>query len=244
MRLLLTRPMADAVPLAEKLAAQGHDVVLSPAIHIEPNATPLPNPDDVQGLVFTSANGVSAMAARFADKRDYQLWADKPAYAVGPQTGAALAKLHWPQVHQAAGDVESLAAQIQETFSGSRLLHIAGRHQAGDLAALLSDTPFILDKAVLYEAVPAEALTPVAAFALSDAQAPLNGVLVYSKRSAQIFVSLYRAYLEAENLAQAPKPMAYCLSAAIGEPMRRAGFPVRIAATPDNEAMLQLTAEA
>ena len=244
MRLLLTRPMADAVPLAEKLAAQGHDVVLSPAIHIELNATPLPEPDDVQGLVFTSANGVSAMVARFSDKRDYQFWADKPAYAVGSQTSAALAKLHWPQVHQAAGDVESLAAQIQKTFSGPRLLHIAGRHQAGDLAALLSDTPLILDKAVLYEAVPAEALTPVAAFALTDAQTPLDGVLVYSKRSAQIFVSLYRAHLEAKNLAQVPKPIAYCLSAAIGEPMRRAGFAVRIAATPDNEAMLQLTAEA
>jgi uroporphyrinogen-III synthase len=252
MRLLLTRPAADAISLAEPLAAQGHDIIISPAIHIEPNDTPLPAPDTVQGLVFTSANGVSAMAARFADKRDYELWAQKPAYGVGPQTCAALAKLHWPRVHQAAGDVKTLAATIQETFAGSDLLHIAGRHQAGDLAALLSQSSVRVTKAVLYEAVAAEALTPLAEFALADTQAPLEGVLLYSKRSAQIFVSLYRAHLGGLNSADTNpltpprkpphKLMAYCLSAPIAEHMQSAGFETRTAATPDNQAMLALTA--
>ena len=34
MRLLVTRPLADAMPLAEQLAGQGHDVVVSPLINI------------------------------------------------------------------------------------------------------------------------------------------------------------------------------------------------------------------
>jgi uroporphyrinogen-III synthase len=239
MRLLLTRPTADAVPLAEQLAAQGHDILISPAIHIEANGTPLPAPDTVQALVFTSANGVKAMAARFHDKRDYTQWASKPAYAVGPQTCAALAKLQWPTVHQAAGDVASLATRLRDTFEGERVLHIAGRHQAGDLAASLAEASFEIDKLVLYEAVAAEALTPMAEFALSDPQAPLEGVLLYSKRSAQIFLSLYRAYIGEESQA---KPLAYCLSPLIAEKMRSAGFDTRTAQTPDNQAMLALTA--
>jgi uroporphyrinogen-III synthase len=239
MRLLLTRPTADAVPLAEQLAAQGHDILISPAIHIEANGTPLPAPDTVQALVFTSANGVKAMAARFHDKRDYTQWASKPAYAVGPQTCAALAKLQWPTVHQAAGDVASLATRLRDTFEGERVLHIAGRHQAGDLAASLAEASFEIDKLVLYEAVAAEALTPMAEFALSDPQAPLEGVLLYSKRSAQIFLSLYRAYIGEESQA---KPVAYCLSPLIAEKMRSAGFDTRTAQTPDNQAMLALTA--
>jgi uroporphyrinogen-III synthase len=253
MRLLVTRPAADAVPLAEQLAALGHDIIISPVIHIEANDTPLPEPESVQALVFTSANGVRAMAARFADKRDYDLWAKKPAYAVGPQTCTALAKLHWPRVHQAAGDVESLAATLKESFGGTHILHIAGRHQAGNLAGLLSQTSISLEKAVLYQAVAAEALTPLAESALTDEEAPLDAVLLYSKRSAQIFVSLYRAHYRAQYRAQhraqisdlgTSKPTAYCLSAPIADQMQLAGFPVRTAATPDHEGMLQLIATA
>ena len=221
------------------MAAQGHDILISPAIHIEANDTPLPAPDTVQALVFTSANGVKAMAARFRDKRDYAQWASKPAYAVGPQTCAALAKLQWPTVHQAAGDVASLATRLRDTFEGERVLHIAGRHQAGDLAASLAEASFEIDKLVLYEAVAAEALTPMAEFALCDPEAPLEGVLLYSKRSAQIFLSLYRAHIGEKSQA---KPVAYCLSPPIAEKMQSAGFDTRTAQTPDNQAMLALTA--
>ncbi|RPF98039.1 MAG: uroporphyrinogen-III synthase, partial [Rhizobiales bacterium TMED162] len=35
MRLLVTRPALDAVGLADILAAQGHDVLISPMIEIE-----------------------------------------------------------------------------------------------------------------------------------------------------------------------------------------------------------------
>jgi len=100
--------------------------------------------------------------------------------------------------------------------------------------------------------VAAEALTPLAEFALADTQAPLEGVLLYSKRSAQIFVSLYRAHLGGLNSADTNpltpprkpphKLMAYCLSAPIAEYMQSAGFETRTAATPDNQAMLALTA--
>jgi uroporphyrinogen-III synthase len=87
--------------------------------------------------------------------------------------------------------------------------------------------------------VAAEALTPMAEFALSDPQAPLEGVLLYSKRSAQIFLSLYRAHIGEESQA---KPVAYCLSPPIAEKMQSAGFDTRTAQTPDNQAMLALTA--
>ena len=75
MRLLVTRPVGDAISLAEQLAAQGHDIIMSPAIHIEPNDTPLPEPNPVQLLVFPRPNALRALAAAFPHPRAYALWA-------------------------------------------------------------------------------------------------------------------------------------------------------------------------
>ena len=56
MRLLITRPAANAAVLAEKLAAQGHDIIISPVIEIYPTETILPaRAHDYAGLALTSA---------------------------------------------------------------------------------------------------------------------------------------------------------------------------------------------
>jgi uroporphyrinogen-III synthase len=95
MRLLVTRPAMDAAALADLLAAQGHDVLISPMIHIELNAVELPDATAHGGLALTSANGVRALMAHLAQlpnaQRDAQMaaWAARPAFAVGPQTAAA-----------------------------------------------------------------------------------------------------------------------------------------------------------
>ena len=67
MRLLVTRPISDALVLAEQLARHGHDVLVSPMINIiiDPHdrAESLPATDAQGGLAFTSANGVRALMA-------------------------------------------------------------------------------------------------------------------------------------------------------------------------------------
>lgn len=242
MRLLITRPAANAAVLAEKLAAQGHNIIISPVIEIFPTETPLPESADAfAALALTSANGVHALAARcLNDQALRSAWQSLPAYAVGPQTAATLKAYGWPRIMQADGDVESLASLIIGNISSPEkpILHIAGRDRAGNLQAALAAENISCDLAMLYEAEPAEVLSPAAEAALSDAEEPIDGVLIYSQRSARLFIEL------SAGLSMVQKPMAFCLSPAIAEIMQAAGFDTRTAAHAEEASMLVLTKQA
>lgn len=237
MRLLLTRPTTNSLALAEQLARQGHDVVISPVMEIYANNTPLPSSQGIGGLAFTSANGVLAMASKLG--ADADSWRALPAYAVGPQTAQTLQAHGWSHVLQARGDVEALASMIgaeHEKDTGA-ILHIAGRHRAGNLSAALEAQGLICHLAVLYEAEAAQTLTAAARAALEDDEAPLDGVLFYSQRAARHYLSL------AEAAGIQNRPLAYCLSTDIGNIMQAAGYAIKCAATPDEAALLALIAQ-
>lgn len=242
MRLLITRPAANAAPLAEKLAALGHDVVMSPVIEIYPTETPLPpRAADYAALALTSANGVHALAAKLpANPTEKQAWQALPAYAVGPQTAAALSAYGWQDIGQAAGDVDSLAALIRANIApaGKPILHVAGRHRAGNLQAALAAQNIACHLSMLYAADAAAALSPAACAALADTEEPIDAVLVYSQRSAQHFIKL------GMGIQMSQKPLAFCLSETIGALMGAAGYETRIAAHPNEAAMLALTTQA
>jgi uroporphyrinogen-III synthase len=244
MRLLLTRPMADALILAEQLAGQGHDVVLAPMIDIKWDIdAPLPHAAAYGAVAFTSANGVRALLAQLASKRaqaqDIHAWLALPAFAVGPQTAAAAQAAGFSICHQASGDVAALAQLIGAHHQGALpVLHIAGRHRAGDLAALLAEKNVSAQRAVLYQAQAAEAFGDAARAALSDGDAPVEGVLLYSQRSAMIFAALYDALPSHE----APRPTAYCLSEPIAEAMRAAGFAATAPPQADGAALMAMLA--
>ncbi len=83
MRVIVTRPRAQAEPLAERLRELGHEVVLCPLIEIEPLGG---GPVEVEGydwVVVTSANGADELARR--SKGTMPRLA-----AVGPGTAEAL----------------------------------------------------------------------------------------------------------------------------------------------------------
>lgn len=241
MRLLLTRPSANAVPLAEHLARRGHDVILSPVMEIYPNDTPVPARDGLGGLAFTSANGAYALAAKLdaagpPKNTEQAIWRSLPAYAVGPQTAKTLSALGWTQIYQAGGDVAALAALIVDHHdkTAGAILHIAGQHRAGNLSAALTQAGLTCHLAVLYEAEPAETLSAAALAALADETTPLDGVLLYSQRSAAHFLRL------TAGVAMAQRPVAYCLSPHIGAMMQDAGYETICASTPDEAALLAL----
>lgn len=83
MRVIVTRPRAQAEPLAERLRALGHEVVLCPLLEVEPLGE---GPVEVEGydwVVVTSANGADELAHRFAGRMPRLA-------AVGPGTAEAL----------------------------------------------------------------------------------------------------------------------------------------------------------
>ena len=74
--------------------------------------------------------------------------------------------------------------------------------------------------------------------ALRDDVEPVDGVLLYSQRSAEIFLSLY----EALTPLQTTRPIAYCLSQPIAKAMRAAGFVVEAPRHAESAALLALLA--
>lgn len=83
MRVIVTRPRAQAEPLAERLRALGHEVVLCPLLEVEPLGD---GPVEVEGydwVVVTSANGADELARRSAGRMPRLA-------AVGPGTAEAL----------------------------------------------------------------------------------------------------------------------------------------------------------
>ena len=225
MRLLVTRPKDDAAPLAAELRALGHDVVLAPVMTIVELADAALPIEGVQAVLATSANGVRALARRTARR-------DLPLYAVGDVTARTARDAGFAQVRSAEGDVEALARLVVQSLDPARgpLLHVTGSVAAGDLSGRLQALGFAVRRAVLYRAEPATALTPEAEAALKAGT--LDGVLLFSPRTARLFVELARGV----NLRTVS---AYCLSQAVREAAAPGGFArLIVAARPDQTSLL------
>jgi uroporphyrinogen-III synthase len=233
MRVMITRPAEDGAPLAAKLKARGIDSLIVPLMTIVHRPGPPLDLTGVQALLVTSANGVRAFAARNAQR-------DRIVCAVGQATAHAARDAGFVRIATAAGDVDSLADMVRRALNpaGGALLHVAGSIVAGDLAAQLRDAGFCCRREVLYEALRAERLPEPAAAELRDRT--LDGVVLYSPRTARIFVDLVRS---AALAGPCSAMTAWCLSAAVAEQAQAIRWRrVVIATHPDSAAMLDAIA--
>jgi len=238
-RALVTRPEEDAVPLAAALVERGVEVAVEPLLTIRPIADAPIDLQGVQALLFTSANGVRSFAA-LAAARTLPGWRDLPAFAVGDASAATAREAGFARVESAGGDVAALARLVVERLDpkAGALFHAAGSAVAGDLAGMLSTAGFTLRREMLYEAKPADQLSPATVTALANGAFDL--VLFFSPRTAAAFVALTRAAGEGVVKGCAAAA-AVCLSpavaAAAGElPWRE----VQAAARPELPALLDL----
>lgn len=204
MRLLVTRPRADAERLARLLDARGHDCLCEPLLTIEPLPAAL-SLEGVQALAATSRNGVEAFV-RQEPRRDL------PVYAVGSATAAAARRAGFATVLSAAGDANSLAALLARRLrpAAGAILHLAGERVAADLGLLLADIGLAVRRVSLYRARAAEAFSPAVEAALRESR--LEGATFLSPRTATTFVRL----VQASGLEAATQRMvAFCLSPAV-----------------------------
>ncbi len=187
MKALVTRPEADAAPLARALAERGIETLLAPLISIEPVPDAAKRLADAmigaQALLFTSANGARMFASASARR-------ELPVLAVGDATAAAARLANFRSVASAGGDVGDLAALAAARLAPAHgaLVHVAGSVTAGDLAGALEAEGFQVRRAVIYEARPARALAPETAAALASGAVGL--ALFFSPRTAALFVRL------------------------------------------------------
>jgi uroporphyrinogen-III synthase len=209
MRVLVTRPKDDTAALQQELHQRGVTVTLDPMLEIRRNVEASIDLDGVQGLLFTSSNGIRAFAALSSER-------DLPAYCVGDETARTCRSASFTDVHSAAGNVDALAAYViaQARPGDGRMVHIAGSVSAGDLAGALRGAGFSVDRIALYDAIPATALAEGTKNAFK--QGHLDGVLFFSPRTAATFVSLVKA-AELENACR--RVDAYCLSTGVAQPV-------------------------
>ena len=232
---LITRPIADAEPLAAELARRGYGGVVAPVLEIVYPLSVSVDLAGVQALLFTSANGVRGFARAVAERG----W---PALAVGDATAAAARAAGFAAVHSAAGDAADLARlarRILDPAAGA-VLHAAGDRLAADLRGLLEATGFAVRQATVYQTRRVPEL-PMAA-RRSLAAGNLAGVLFFSPRTAEVFARLTRAAGLTDRLAGLT---ALCLSPAVARRLEEASGPgawqaIRVAARPDAAAVLAL----
>ncbi len=229
MRVMITRPRADAEALAALLAERGIETLIEPLLEIVAIAGRALDLEAVQALLLTSANGARALAET-TDRRDLAL------FAVGPATAAAARAEGFASVATAGGDVAALSRLVEARLDKSAgvLLHVSGSAVAGDLAGRLTAAGFATRRAVLYEAQPSSALSDAAVAAIAEGR--IDAVLLFSPRTAASFVRLAgQASLALGRLR------ALCLSPAVAQHAETAPWgEIAVAARPELDALLAL----
>ncbi len=205
MRLALTRARDESERLAAILLDRGFRCVITPVVKI----VHLPvHPAEISGhqaILLTSGNAVEAMTTWNADRT-------LPVLCVGDATTTLARAAGYRDVRSAAGAVRDLAQLTADALApgAGSLLYLSGDPVTGDLTGLLTAKGFTVQRQVVYRAEPMPALDPVAAGYF--AARAVDGVLLYSPRSARLFASL----LKRAGLGWATRSMtAYCISDAV-----------------------------
>ena len=232
MRLLLTRPEPDAQRTAAALRERGHTVIVAPLMRVEILANAEIGAGPWAAILVTSANAAHAIAAH----RRKKALESVPVFAVGERSAQAMRDAGFADVSSADGGVGDLAQLVGERMTaGSLLLYLAGAERAGDLAVKLATRRLAVHTAVVYRAVAVDGLPPAAADALAR---DIEGVLHYSRRTAEAYVNAARAV---GMLESALKPTQFCLSAQIAEPLAQAGArTIHVARRPIEAALIEL----
>ena len=241
MRLLVTRPQPDAERTVAALVRRGHQVAQAALLRMEVIADAELGGGPWSAVVVSSANALRAVAAHPRRAALSRL----PLFAVGRRTAAAARTAGFLEVTAAGGDVRELAQCLREwrrdeDAGRHPLLYLAGEDRSGDLAGALAADGRIVHTAVVYRAIKTDKFPPAVAAALAAGQ--IDGVLHFSRRSAEAYLDCARA---AALLDQALAVTHYCLSAQIAEPLTAAGAKsIHIAARPEEAALVELFDEA
>ena len=215
MRVLVTRPAGDAERTAAALERAGHAATISPALAIRFIESPVIGRADWRAIVVTSRHAAAALARH----DDAEIFKAKPLLAVGEATETAARAAGFRTVRSAGGDVAALLAEIDGGDWPGPLLYASGEAVAVDLVAALARRGISAARAVVYAADTVPVLDPSARAALEAGT--LDGVVFFSPRT----VSGFAGQLRQSGLDRAADGLtAWCLSKAIGDAAKSAGF--------------------
>ncbi len=223
MKIIITRPLEDATPLAGKLKAMGHEVVVAPLLEIVARAAVTFPKRKYQAICLTSANGVRVL-------KNIEGLKAIPVFAVGPQSMQVALERGFLHVQAKGGDVVKLAAHIVAALKPDQgpILYISGSETSGDLEGKLRGEGFDVDRVITYEARPTSLLGFEAEIESS------NAVLLYSPRSAKLWVlAVKNLQLQTADFT----PVHICLSQTIAAYLPE-NWLKRIAENPTQAALI------
>ena len=206
---------------------------MAPLLTIQPLPLPPLALRDFDGVIITSRNGARRLIALSSERR-------LPVYAVGAATGELLRQAGFETVRAAEGDLASLRQLLRRELppGGGHLLHLCGRHRAGDPAAGLTGLGYSVTPLEAYDSQLVESLPPTVRTSIAKSQ--LDGVLLFSPRTAK---SLTLAMEKSELSSQCRKMVAFCLSDKVAQVVRLLPWrQVIVARAPEQDSLLAAVA--
>ncbi|RBO53299.1 uroporphyrinogen-III synthase [Rhodovulum sp. BSW8] len=181
--LLMTRPRAQSDRFADAFVQRfgtGIAIRTAPVLDIVPRTDPVLL-DGFAGVLFTSENGVAALAAVNGDR-------SLPAYCVGERTADA-ARAAGFRATAAEGTAASMIAHFTARPPKGRLLHLRGEHARVELAEALSAIGIPTEERIVY----AQEALPFPPGILAEIEAaPLVLLPLFSPRSARLVAERLR----------------------------------------------------
>ncbi len=210
--IVITRPKADALKLADSLKRKGFRCIIEPMLLIHTlheNAKSLEYALDrvPQAILVTSKHAITALSL-MTQLRNI------PIVAVGQATASRAANLGFENVDFASGTAHALIAHVANKYSPANgpLLYIRGVDVSVDIAAKLMQQDFIVDSITLYQAKPTHKLSDELRNALADGI--VDSVLFFSQNTLKTYARL----ITANSLADAHTHItAICMSRAIAD---------------------------
>lgn len=232
LRLLVTRPEPDAQRTAAALRVRGHDVLVMPMLRVERIDAEF-GAGPWAAALMTSANAVRAIAGH----REFGALRALPTLVVGERTRAAAEAAGFTDVASANADAQGLARMVVARFSPSQipLLYLAGEQRTTGLEAALRSHSFNVHTVAVYRTVAATEFSPTIKDALASGE--IDGVLHFSRRSAEAFVAAAAA---AGVLGNVLTTRHYCLSAQVATALAKKADGLEVAAHPSEAALLAL----
>jgi len=224
------RAADDAARTAQKLRALEFEPILSPVLDIAATGAQIPQ-EAYDAALASSAKGVELAQSAEAFKV-------LPLHAVGEKTAQAARALAW-RTDIVAGNAEAILPLLLARHpEPAYFLYLAGCDRQPTLEAGLKAAGHRVVAAEVYEARAAKALSKEAIDAIAAGE--IDAVLHYSRRSAEIFLSLAKA---AGILQKARAALHLALSHAVAKPLLCEDFPnVGVAERPDEAHLMELLA--
>ncbi len=189
LNLLITRPQQQAEQTAALLKTRGFTPIIEPMLKVELLETPLPQ-ENFDAIILTSSNAIPILTTKWPASTMRKI----PVLATGESTRdqARFAGFHNCDCVQ--GSALELSEQVPSWMQkhhlsqSAKLLYPCAETRAHDLTIILAAQKIECHPWPTYRTIAATEFTKKSRLKLEIGK--IDGVLVYSKRSAQTFLNL------------------------------------------------------